>query len=99
MNVIQEVAAKNGWGDESILERPAPPPQQPTCHCPPPAKNRLGGQQPAIDRDAGVIRCRTCLKPIPDACKRRSVQHLRSLLQAPEHQVDWSSVPDLLLRG
>lgn len=71
----------------------------PSCSCPPPQRNRLGGQIPAVDLQQRLVVCRSCLKPIPATCKRRAVTHLRSLLLAPDHQVDWASISDLLIQA
>ena len=99
--IMEMFAAKTGYTaerDPHTLTLPMRKAKlQPECHCPPPAKNMLGGQVPAIDRAKGVIRCRSCLKPIPTRCKRRNVLHLRGLLNAPEGRTDWASIRDLLI--
>ena len=98
--ILEMFAAKTGYTaerDPGTLTLPMHKAKlQPECHCQPPAANRLGGQVPAIDRQQGVIRCRSCLKPISMRCKRRNVLHLRSLLMAPEGQTDFDSIPDLI---
>ena len=85
--------ARKGWDKvtdpgSSLVKRPEPK-QARICHCPPRVANRLGEMQPAIDLDAGVIRCRTCQKVIGPACRTRAVTHLRGLLSLaetkPEH--------------
>ena len=99
MNILEARAAESNWDERdpgSLIKPLKQAKRQPECHCAPPTKNRLGGHQPAIDRAAGVVRCRTCQKPIPARCKRRDVQHLRSLLQHPE-RTDWQSILDLLI--
>ena len=70
------------------------PKQPPICHCPPAAKNRLGGMQPAIDLEAGVIRCRTCQKEIGPACRTRAVTHLRGLLTLHQTKPEHFDEPD-----
>ena len=76
--------ARKGWDKVtdpgSLLVKRPEPKQAPICHCPPRVANRLGEMQPAIDLDAGVIRCRTCQKVIGPACRTRAVTHLRGLL-------------------
>ena len=72
--------------------------REPECHCgPAPQKHRLGGQRPLIDLEAREVVCGTCLKRVPDSCRRREVQHLRSLLRLRDEQLDLDSIRDLLL--
>ena len=76
--------------DPGTLTKPMGQPKaEPICHCPPRVASRLGGMTPAIDLEAGVIRCRCCLKEIGPACRTRAVSHLRGLLTLrdtkPEH--------------
>ena len=59
------------------LNRPKP---EPVCCCMPRSKTRLGGRWPSIDLDAGLIRCRCCMKPIANDVKSRDVTHMRGLL-------------------
>ena len=73
------------------------PKDPPICHCPQPHKHRLGGMDPSIDLELGVIRCRTCLREIGPGCRTREVMWLRGLLKLsqtqPEH-FDVASIPD-----
>ena len=71
--------------------------KEPECHCPAPQRHRLGGQRPLIDLEAREVVCGTCLKRVTDSCKRREVQHLRSLLRLRDEQLDLDSIRDLLL--
>ena len=71
--------------------------KQPECHCPAPQRHRLGGQRPLIDLEAREVVCGTCLKRVPDSCRRREVTHLRSLLRLRDEQLDLDSIRDLLL--
>ena len=102
-NILEMALQRSDWSlerDPNNLTLPMAPKQKtPECHCPQPSRNRLGGCVPSIDREEGVIRCRSCLKPISSRCKRKDVVHLRGLLNAPEGHTDWESVPDLIWHG
>ena len=84
--------------DPGNLCRPMGDPRaEPICHCPPAAKNRLGGMDPAIDRDNGKVVCKSCFKEIGPGCRRRHVVHLRGLLaldQKHPENVDWADIAD-----
>lgn len=95
-SIIAEVAERRGWGSEDILTKPVKK-KVPTCNCPAPTRNRLGGQQARIDLSQGIVRCASCMKPVAESCKRRDVVWLRSLLKLPPEQQDFESVMDMVL--
>ena len=73
------------------------PKQAPICHCLPQEKGRLGGMNPCIDRERSRVVCRSCLKEIGPACRRRQVVHLRGLIALDEkspQNVDWDDIED-----
>ena len=80
MNILDARASQMGWDETTGILEKQKVEHQPICHCRPALRNRLGGMQPAIDREASVIRCRTCLKVIGPGCRTRQVMHLRGLL-------------------
>ena len=81
----------------NLIKPMGQPKQTPICHCQPPSVGRLGGMDPAIDREGSRVVCRTCLKQIGPACKRRNVVHLRGLIaldQKNPQNVDWDDIED-----
>ena len=82
-SILDHQTNRFGWVDRdpgNICKPLAKPKPLPVCTCPPPSRHHFGGQDPSIDLEARVLRCRTCLQPIDDLCKRRHVVHLRGLL-------------------
>ena len=76
------------------------PKAEPICYCSPRvAKNMLGGMDPRIDFDAGVIRCATCLKEIGPACRTRAVTHLRGLLTLRDAKPEYFGLDDCRAAG
>ena len=99
-SILDDLSARHAWrtrdpGNVCLPLRAET--REPECHCPAPQKHRLGGQRPLIDLEAREVVCGTCLKRVPDSCKRREVQHLRSLLRLRDEQLDLDSIRDLLL--
>ena len=96
--IIDAAMERKGWDRStdpgSLLVKMPEPKQPPICHCPPRVANRLGGMDPRIDLDAGVIRCRTCLKEVGPACRTRRVSHLRGLLSLKETLPDQFDLDD-----
>ena len=100
MSILDDLDARYSWstrdpGNVCLPLKAAV--KEPECHCPAPQRHRLGGQRPLIDLEAREVVCGTCLKHVPDSCRRREVQHLRSLLRLRDEQLDLDSIRDLLL--
>ena len=103
--ILDDAMQARGWNPAddpgSLLVKYPKPKTEPICHCPQPHKHRLGGMDPSIDLELGVIRCRTCLREIGPGCRTREVMWLRGLLKLsqtqPEH-FDVASIPDKIFR-
>ena len=99
--ILDAAMANKGWDKvtdpHSLLVKMPEPKQPPICHCQPAEKGRLGGMDPAIDREGSRVVCRTCLREIGPACKRRHVVHLRGLIaldQKNPQNVDWEDIKE-----
>ena len=97
--ILDAAMANKGWDPStdphSLLVKMPVAKQPPICHCQPAEKGRLGGMDPAIDREGSRVVCRTCLREIGPACKRRHVVHLRGLIaldQKHPGMTDWADV-------
>jgi len=99
-SILDDAANRHAWQETDPGSLTLPLKQrkpEPECHCPVLGKNEIGGMQPAVDLEARQVKCRVCLRPIGNGCRRASVRHLRGLLKAKPEHVDWDSIPDLLL--
>ena len=102
--ILDDAMQARGWdpADDpgSLLVKMPEPKAERQCYCPVLPKNMAGGMQPAVDLENRKIVCRVCRKTIPRSCQRASVRHLRGLLDMDAknpQNVDWESIPDLLL--